>query len=188
MTVYDAHYDPTYMKRFQQRDKFTALLQLLSTSGSKSPIQAIRYARLTDLTPKSQALGRGAPFTGTAIYLKPTAAWNEGAWPLWTHIVRHIDGCLGCSGGPLSAPVELLEGPVLAENRYKQSEVKKGEKWDGYLVYVGWESVEKHEAYHHTKHFAEHRVVLRCGNEGFAEYGHVVFEGRREREAVVPRL
>ena len=55
-------------------------------------------------------------------------------------------------------------------------------KWEGYIVYVGWESVEKHEAYHHTKHFADHRVILRSGNDGFAEYGHVVFEGGREKE------
>lgn len=82
----------------------------------------------------------------------------------------------------------MLEGPVLAENRYKPATLRKGEKWDGYLVYVGWESVEKHEAYHHTKHFAEHRVILRCGNEGFAEYGHVVFEGGREREGGVAKL
>ena len=50
-----------------------------------------------------------------------------------------------------------------------------------YIVYVGWETTEKHHVYHHTKHFAEHGVILRCGNEGWAEYGHIVFAGSRER-------
>lgn len=51
----------------------------------------------------------------------------------------------------------------------------------GYVVYVGWETTEKHHAYHHTDHFRQFGNVLRCGNEGFAEYGHVVFEGSREK-------
>lgn len=76
-------------------------------------------------------------------------------------------------------PVELLGDPMLVGEVEADKGKKHGEKWEGYIVYVGWESVEKHEAYHHTKHFAEHRVVLRCGNAGFAEYGHVVFDGER---------
>lgn len=135
---------------------------------------------MTELTPNCKALGRGAPFTGNAIYLRPTAAWHEGAWPLWTHIVRSIDGCMGCAGGSLLEPVELLSEPVLVGEVKSTREKGKKAKWEGYIVYVGWETVEKHEAYHHTKHFAEHRIVLRCGNEGYAEYGHVVFEGERE--------
>ena len=98
--------------------------------------------------------------------------------------MRHIDGCMGCAGGPLLESVELLGEPVLVgegATDEMRAEVKKGKgrKWEGYIVYVGWETVEKHEAYHHTKHFKEHAVVLRCGNAGFAEYGHVVFEGER---------
>ena len=144
---------------------------------------------MQDFTPNCKALGRGAPFTGTAIYLSPTAAWNEGAWPLWTHIVRYIDGCMGCAGGPILDEVNLLSEPVLV-GEAKSEKKGKGEKWEGYIVYVGWESVEKHEAYHHTQHFKEHRVVLRCGNAGFAEYGHVIFEGERNKanETMVSRL
>ena len=70
-------------------------------------------------------------------------------------------------------PVELLGEPVLMGG----AKADGSGKWEGYVVYVGWQTVEQHEAYHHTKHFADHRVILRCGNAGFAEYGHVVFEG-----------
>lgn len=97
---------------------------------------------------------------------------------------------MGCAGGPLLEGVELLGTPVLVgegATEEMKAEVKEGgglngvngAKWEGYIVYVGWETVEKHEAYHHTKHFKEHAVVLRCGNAGFAEYGHIVFEGER---------
>lgn len=97
---------------------------------------------------------------------------------------------MGCAGGPLLESTELLGEPVLVgegATEEMKAEVKKGKdggggpggKWQGYIVYVGWETVEKHEAYHHTKHFKEHAVVLRCGNAGFAEYGHIVFEGER---------
>jgi hypothetical protein len=87
---------------------------------------------------------------------------------------------MGCAGGPLLEGVELLAEPVLVGEEMKAAKGKgSGGRWEGYIVYVGWETVEKHEAYHHTKHFKEHAVVLRCGNAGFAEYGHVVFEGER---------
>lgn len=166
--------------------KLSAFLQPLGSTGSANPVLAVRHVEMRDFTPSSKALGKGAPFTGSAIYLQPTAGWHEGAWPLWTHIVRYIDGCLGCSGGRIVEPVKLLEDPVLVgevEVDGREGDLKAG-GWEGFIVYVGWESVEKHEAYHHTKHFKEHRVVLRCGNAGFAEYGHVVFEESRERAAV----
>jgi hypothetical protein len=78
-----------------------------------------------EFTPDCQALGKGAPFTGSAIYVSTDAAWHEGAWPLWTHIVRYVDGCLGCAGGKV---IESVDGHE-----------------DSYIVYVGWESIEKHE-------------------------------------------
>lgn len=168
--------------------KLSALIQPLGSTGSSNPVLAVRHVEMRDFTPSSKALGKGAPFTGSAIYLQPSAGWHEGAWPLWTHIVRYIDGCMGCSGGKLVEPVELLEDPVLVGEVQVDSKAgaAKG-KWEGFIVYVGWETVEKHEAYHHTKHFKEHRVILRCGNAGFAEYGHVVFEGSRDG-ATAPRL
>ena len=140
-------------------------------------------------------MGRGAPYTGTAIYLRPTAAWYEGAWPLWTHIVRHVDGCMGVAGGRILESFELLGEPELMEvAKSNESETEegrergKGRKWEGYIVYVGWETVEKHEAYHRSKHFAEHWVILTCGNVGFVEYGHVVFEGEKTSNAIGAKL
>lgn len=97
---------------------------------------------------------------GTAIYLGTDAAWHEGAWPLWTHVVRHVDGCKGIAGGSVVEPVGGLQG--------------------GYLVYVAWESVGHHKAYHRTQHFARLGVILGIGNKGWVEYGHVVFEEIRE--------
>lgn len=76
-------------------------------------------------------------------------------------MVRHVDGCEGVSGGQL---VEPMEGH--ARN---------------YLVYVGWETVKKHDDYHHTRHFADRRVILALGNKGWREYGHAVFQGGREK-------
>jgi hypothetical protein len=39
--------------------------------------------------------------------------------------VRYVDGCLGCAGGKVIEPVDGHE--------------------NSYIVYVGWESIEKHE-------------------------------------------
>lgn len=144
-------------------------------SGS---IQTVRHAKLASWGPADQALARGAPFTGTAIYFNTTDAWDEGAWPLWTHVVRHVDGCLGGAGGPLLEPVETVPGPL--KNAVSDQDAKKLFKRCN-IVYVGWETTEKHHEYHQTKQFAEHSVILRCGNDGFAEYGHIVFEGSREK-------
>lgn len=119
-----------------------------------------RHAYIEEFTPNSQALGKGAPFCGTAVYLDTDEAWHVGAWPLWTHIVRHVDGCLGVTGGKV---VESVDG-----------------HHNCYVVYVGWESIEKHDAYHHAKHFANRRVVLALGNKGWQEYGHVKFDAARE--------
>ena len=123
---------------------------------------------MKEFTPNCQALGKGAPFTGSAIYVSTDDTWHEGAWPLWTHIVRHVDGCLGCAGGKV---VEAVDGH---ENSY--------------IVYVGWETIEKHEAYHHTEHFAKRRMVLGLGNKGYREYGHIIFQGGREKDGTTSKL
>jgi hypothetical protein len=90
---------------------------------------------------------------------------------------------MGCSGGPLLEPLKTVPGPlkstVAGDGRTQSFK-------SGFIVYVGWETTEKHHAYHHTKHFAEHSVILRCGNDGYAEYGHIVFEG--SREAIATKL
>ncbi|KAF7520291.1 hypothetical protein G7054_g12813 [Neopestalotiopsis clavispora] len=145
--------------------KFKTLLQPLisSSTTSSSPLSndwLVRHAHIRDFTPNPQALARGAPVTGTAVYVSTTAAWHEGAWPLWTHVVRHVDGCLGCTGGVVEEAVDGRDGC--------------------YIVYVGWESIGHHDSYHHTEHFAKNRIILSKGNEGWREYGHVRFEGSRE--------
>lgn len=68
--------------------------------------------------------------------------------------------------------------------RKVKEEAEKEEFERCFVVYVGWATEEAHHEYHGTKHFAEHSVVLRCGNEGYAEYGHVVFRGERVKEEV----
>ncbi|KXJ89046.1 hypothetical protein Micbo1qcDRAFT_206629 [Microdochium bolleyi] len=127
----------------------------------------VRHAYLAPLalsSPFGTAPTLGLP-VGTAIYTGATDAWYEGAWPLWTHVVRHVDGCVGIGGGRVIEPVGGMEG--------------------GYMVYVAWRSVAHHDDYHHTKHFAKHRVILQIGHRGYAEYGHVVFRGVREGQRAV---
>lgn len=96
---------------------------------------------------------------GTAIYTGTDEAWQY-AWPLWTHIVRYVDGCRGIAGGRVLEPVDGLE--------------------NGYAVYVGWQTVKQHDDYHHTQHFRDRWIVLQTGCQGYVEYGHVVFVETRE--------
>jgi hypothetical protein len=142
---------------FLKSSRYTQFKTILRTLIVPSTEPFVRHAYLRDFTPNPQALAKGAPFTGTAIYVGTDAAWHEGAWPLWTHIVREVDGWLGCTGGEVVEPVDGYD--------------------NCFLVYVGWETVEKHDAYHHTKHFAKNGIVLTKGNQGYREYGHVRFEG-----------
>ncbi|KAH8885576.1 hypothetical protein GQ53DRAFT_845557 [Thozetella sp. PMI_491] len=134
------------------------------------PVIKTRHAYLKEFTDGCLALGRGPPTLpiGTAIYLGTDDAWNDGAWPLWTHVVRYVQGCRGVSGGTL---VEEVEG-------YQNN----------YLVYVAWDTVKDHDDYHHTKHFAKHRVILNLGNQGWREYGHVLFLGGRDKHNAASKL
>jgi hypothetical protein len=139
-------------------DRFLSLVRPLLTPNSPAPFA--RHVRLTHFTPdRPSPVSPSSPVTGSAIYLSTDATWHEGAWPLWTHIVRHVSGCVGIAGGEL---LEEVDG-------HKRC----------YLVYVGWESIEKHEEYHHTEHFAKRRIVLGLGNKGYREYAHMKFEGER---------
>ena len=52
--------------------------------------------------------------------------------------MRYVDGCRGIAGGRVEEPVE------------------GDENVNSYLVYVGWETVKKHDDYHHTAHFRKH--------------------------------
>lgn len=143
-------------------ESFLPIITTLIT-GSPSDIK-VRNARLAHQVlsdPFSKEL-LGYPI-GTAIYKGADDAWYEGAWPLWTHVVRHVDGCMGIAGGEVVEPVEGHER--------------------SYLVFVGWETVKKHEDYHHTEHFRKHFIILNIGHKGYTEYGHVVFQGVREKSS-----
>jgi hypothetical protein len=152
------HYD------FQKTPQYEKLQSIFKQLVVASSTPFTRHAYIEEFTPDNKALGKGAPFTGTAMYLSTDEAWHVGAWPLWTHIVRHVDGCLGVTGGRV---VESVDG-----------------HHNCYIVYVGWESIEKHDAYHHTKHFWDRRVVLALGIHGWKEYGHVAFKGAREAKHI----
>ena len=130
------------------------LLQLIKQGTS--PIS--RYVLLQDFTPIDTPLARTAPVTGTALYLSANEVFNEYAWPLWTHIVRHAPGNRGVAGGRLLTPVD-------------------GQ--DSYLVYVGWETNEHHQKFRQSPLCSDRRIILTHGNSGQYEYYHIMFEGRR---------
>ncbi|KAK4501306.1 hypothetical protein PRZ48_007114 [Zasmidium cellare] len=111
---------------------FLAIIEKLSAQ-----IKSIRHAQIKSWTPTDKSLARGAPVTGTAIYFNTTEVWNDYVWPLWTHIVRHIDGCIGCSGGPLLEPVTVVPG-LLGEGLSGKGEEKTFET--GVEREAGWES------------------------------------------------
>jgi heme-degrading monooxygenase HmoA len=136
------------------------LLETFSPLTGNTTRPLIRHAHLHKFTDKSALVAPFPKFVGSAIYVSTTPTWHEGSWPLWTHIVRYVKGNNGIVGGSVEEPVD-------------------GRR-NSYLVYVGWDSVEEHEEYHHTEHFAKRRIVLGLGNEGYREYGHVVFTGWRD--------
>lgn len=148
------------------RDEFLPLVHTLTAGASAPGTPQHHPIDIRHTTLRHQALGDpfgaallGRP-VGTAVYLGSDAAWHEGAWPLWTHVVRHVEGCMGIAGGRVREAV--------------------GGEPGAYLVYVAWRSVGHHEDYHRTEHFAKHAVILRIGVKGWTEYGHVVFREIRE--------
>ncbi|KAK7995229.1 hypothetical protein PG990_014002 [Apiospora arundinis] len=139
-------------------DVILPLLKGLIVPGTSVSIRHMALTHQVLANPFSKSL-LGYPI-GTAVYKSCNAAWHDGAWPLWTHVVRYVSGCLGIAGGQVLEPVDGMTG--------------------SYCVYVGWETVKHHDDYHHTDHFKKHSVILRIGHEGWTEYGHVVFMGIRE--------
>lgn len=119
---------------------------------------SVHHCALQNFTTNPATIS-SAPVTGTAIYLTTSAPGWEKTWALWTTLVPSVKGCLGCTGGWIAEPVEGYEA---------------------YVVYVGWESIQDHDDYHHTKDFARKRVILGQHNDGWRGYGHVRFVGGRE--------
>jgi len=119
----------------------------------------IRHGYITEYLPGVKSLGKGAPFTGTAIYLDVDGPkWDE-AWKKWTTIIPHVKGYMGIAGGPI---VEDVDGYP-----------------NNFIALVGWSTIEEHDAYHHTKDFFEKRNILMDpgrSRKKFTRYGHIAFE------------
>lgn len=131
--------------------EFSSLLSRLVRTGTE-PV--IRHVLLQDTVPQN-GIAHEAPLTGSAIYVNSNEVYSDYAWPLWTHIVRHAQGNRGVAGG-----------------RVIGSEDGK----EAYLVYVGWETNDHHQAFRKSPACADRRVILTLGNDGQHEYYHIVFE------------
>ena len=105
------------------------------------------------------ALSKGNPFTGTAYYLAPNREGWHAAWARWATIVSKVPDFMGISGGPV---VEDVDGCATS-----------------FLVFVGWESVELHDAYHHTEEFARLKYLLEEPVRGMLIMDMCVFGMRR---------
>jgi hypothetical protein len=114
----------------------------------------IRYAVISEFSSGCESLGKGSPVTGTAIYLSTKPEW-DAAWAKWVSIVQHVPGFMGIAGGPIIGNVDGHE--------------------NAFIALVGWENVEVHNAYHHTKHFKDRRRILLDPCQGFNYYGHLAF-------------
>lgn len=137
---------------FLSSPTYTDLKRTLDTVMVGSLV--VRHAMVSEFSPSCKSLGRGAPVTGTAIYLSTDSNW-DAAWANWVSIVQTIPGFMGIAGGPV---LEIVDGHKNA-----------------YVALVGWENVEVHEAYHHTQHFRDRRRILLDPCKGYAYYGHIAF-------------
>ena len=145
---------------------YTEFSKLLLTLTSSTP--TIRHALISEFSTSCKSLGKGAPVTGTAIYLSTTTAWDM-AWANWVSIVQHVPGFMGIAGGPVIEAVNGCER--------------------GFIALVGWENVEFHDAYHHTKHFRDRRrILLDPAKDGYAYYGHIAFAHNEGEETGRLRL
>lgn len=116
----------------------------------------IRHALMQDFSASEDGcLARHAPATGSAIYLNSTDVFHSYSWPLWTHIVRHAPGNKGVAGGRI----------IDHENGQ-----------DAYLVYVGWDTNDSHQAFRKSPACADRRVILTLGTDEQTEYYHTIFE------------
>lgn len=149
----------TVRERLHQHYDFLASSDYLSLKRKwESVIEAepvIRHAFLVEYTPGCESLGKGAPFTGTAIYVDTDRAWDY-AWQLWATIVPKVKGCMGVAGGYIVEPIDGHERCFIA--------------------WVGWNTTEEHAEYHHTQHWRDRKAILQQGHQGYREYHHVVFD------------
>jgi hypothetical protein len=134
----------------------------------------VRLAQLNNHSSGSTALGGGAPYTGTAVYFATGRRNWDAVWQLWSTIVPTVPGCVGISGGWISDAVDIPGAP---------KDIKGGGQWKNcFVAWVGWDSIEAHDAFHNTDQFKKRgSVILREANFGYTEYGHVSFTHSREK-------
>jgi hypothetical protein len=164
----EQHYAFLGSSQFDLLKSFLVSLWPTATATASPPELRVLHAQLQDFTRNARTL-HGAPVTGTAIYTATSIHGWEKTWALWTTIVPNAKGCLGCTGG------WIVEPPSEADTDGEGGDAKRRSRVREYVVYVGWESIEDHDAYHHTKDFARKKVVLSLHNSGWREYGHVRF-------------
>jgi hypothetical protein len=162
-----------FLKSDAWKQILVALQKLAPEDADLKKDVVVRHAQLNNHSSGSRALGAGAPYTGTAIYFATGRRNWDAAWQLWSTIVPTVPGCLGVSGGWISDEVAIPGAPT---------NIKGGGKWKNcFIAWVGWESIEAHDAFHHTKEFAKRGVILQEANFGYTEYGHVSFTHERAK-------
>ena len=175
-------------QRWLKSNKYDEFLHVLAPLVEDQDRPVVRHVECMTNYTSSPTSAFNAPVTGTAIYVRTTSAWHEGSWPCWTHVVRHVTGNSGISGGKLIETYKPKESQTLAGISVPQAKDASVDTDidDCYLVYVGWDTIKAHNDYHHTKHFQAHGVILTVGNDGWREYGHIRFEGWRGGCDIVP--
>jgi hypothetical protein len=164
-------------KEFLKTDTWKQILaaveQLAPTGADPKKDSVVRHAQLNNHSSGSRALGGGAPYTGTAVYFATGRRNWDAVWQLWSTIVPTVPGCMGVSGGWISDAVDIPGAP---------KNIKGGGKWKNcFIAWVGWETIEAHDAFHDTEEFKKRGIILREANFGYTEYGHVSFTHAHEK-------
>ncbi|KAK8103421.1 uncharacterized protein PG998_010454 [Apiospora kogelbergensis] len=94
-------------------------------------------------------------------------SWIEGEWLLWADAMRRVEGCKTIAGGRL----------IKARRRGGETTHDDGRRWGRWRQWT----LKHDDEYHGSPHFKEQVMVLSSGGKGFKEYGHVVFQGFKER-------
>jgi hypothetical protein len=145
------HHDFVKSQRYDQFNKLVGSLVVGEL--------IVRHSYVSEFSSGCASLGKGAPVTGTAIYLATDENW-DAAWANWVSIVQHVPGFMGIAGGYMIEPVDGHER--------------------SFIALVGWESVEVHDAYHHTEHFMSRRRILLDPCFRYNYYGHIAFRNDDE--------
>ncbi|KAK7961622.1 uncharacterized protein PG986_002447 [Apiospora aurea] len=141
--------------------------QQLTTTATAAGLPTFGGTPSSSSSSTSSSSLLGYPIS-TALYGgDDDATWVEGEWLLWADAMRRVKGCKTIAGG------KLIKKSVAAALKSDGG---------GYLIYVGWETLQHDDEYHGTPSFKEQVMVLSSGGKGFKEYGHVVFQGVQGEE------